>query len=88
VDVKKLEKQEMKLRAKIEKRAKQSHSLYEGSRLLDQAKKQQSYEEMFMKVNPLASADAKNKSKDIHLPNIDVSFASNRILSVIRHIFV
>jgi ATP-binding cassette subfamily F protein 3 len=32
-------------------------------------------------VNPLTSGDAKNKSKDIHLPSIDVSFASNRILS-------
>ena len=34
-----------------------------------------------MKINPLdAAAAAKNKSKDIHLPSIDVSFASNRIL--------
>ncbi|KAH9024309.1 hypothetical protein EDB85DRAFT_276678 [Lactarius pseudohatsudake] len=42
----------------------------------------QSYEEMFMKINPLQSAAAsKNKSKDIHLPSIDVSFGSNRILS-------
>jgi ATP-binding cassette subfamily F protein 3 len=48
VDVKKLEKQEAKLRAKIDKRSKRS--MYEGSKLLDQAKKQQSYEEMFMKV--------------------------------------
>jgi len=33
------------------------------------------------KINPLeASAAAKNKSKDIHLPSIDVSFGSNRIL--------
>ncbi len=31
-------------------------------------------------INPLTSADAKNKSKDIHLPSIDVNFASNRIL--------
>jgi ATP-binding cassette, subfamily F, member 3 len=48
VDVKKLEKQEAKLKAKIEKRSKRS--MYEGSKLLDQQKKQQSYEEMFMKV--------------------------------------
>lgn len=42
---------------------------------------QQSYEEMFMKINPLDVAAAnKNKSKDIHLPSIDVSFGSNRIL--------
>lgn len=38
VDIKKLEKQEAKLRAKIEKRSKRD--LYEGSKLLDQAKKQ------------------------------------------------
>ncbi|EKM83676.1 hypothetical protein AGABI1DRAFT_66547 [Agaricus bisporus var. burnettii JB137-S8] len=83
VDVKKLEKQEAKLRAKIEKRARRD--LYEGSKLLDQHRKQQSYEEMFMKasaVNPLeASANSKNKSKDIHLPSIDVNFGSNKILS-------
>ncbi|KAI6022573.1 P-loop containing nucleoside triphosphate hydrolase protein [Pisolithus marmoratus] len=89
VDVKKLEKQEAKLRAKIEKRARRD--LYEGSKLLDQHRKQQTYEEMFMKVmylflfrsNPLeAAASAKNKSKDIHLTNIDVNFGSNRILHV------
>ncbi|KAF5355657.1 hypothetical protein D9756_003963 [Leucocoprinus leucothites] len=71
VDVKKLEKQEAKLRAKIEKRARRD--LYEGSKLLDQHRKQ---------INPLeAAANAKNKSKDIHLPSIDVNFGSNRILS-------
>ncbi|KAI0825394.1 P-loop containing nucleoside triphosphate hydrolase protein [Trametes gibbosa] len=81
VDVKKLEKQEAKLRAKIEKRSKRT-DLYEGSKLLDQHKKQQTYEEMFMKINPLdAAAAAKNKSKDIHLSSIDVNFGSNRILS-------
>ncbi|KAI0638829.1 P-loop containing nucleoside triphosphate hydrolase protein [Trametes polyzona] len=80
VDVKKLEKQEAKLRAKIEKRSKRN--LYEGSKLLDQHKKQQTYEEMFMKINPLdAAAASKNKSKDIHLSSIDVNFGSNRILS-------
>ncbi|KAJ7451155.1 P-loop containing nucleoside triphosphate hydrolase protein [Mycena latifolia] len=80
VDVKKLEKQEAKLKAKIEKRSRRD--LYEGSKLLDAHRKQQTYEEMFMKINPLeASAASKNKSKDIHLPSIDVSFASNRILS-------
>ncbi|KAH7884006.1 P-loop containing nucleoside triphosphate hydrolase protein [Phlebopus sp. FC_14] len=80
VDVKKLEKQEAKLKAKIEKRARRD--LYEGSKLLDQHRKQQNYEEMFLKINPLeAAAAAKNKSKDIHLPSIDVNFGSNRILS-------
>ena len=71
VDIKKLEKQEAKLKAKIEKRSKRD--LYEGSKLLDQARKQvmrysvaytnfsltrlpqQSYEEMFMKASALRS---------------------------------
>ncbi|KAF8887724.1 P-loop containing nucleoside triphosphate hydrolase protein [Infundibulicybe gibba] len=75
VDVKKLEKQEAKLKAKIEKRSRRD--LYEGSKLLDAHRKQQTYEELFMK----ASSAAKNKSKDIHLPSIDVNFGSNRILS-------
>ncbi|KAI0321921.1 P-loop containing nucleoside triphosphate hydrolase protein [Amylostereum chailletii] len=80
VDVKKLEKQEAKLKAKIEKRSRKD--LYEGSKLLKDQKNKQSYEEMFMKINPLESlSGSKNKSKDIHLPSIDVSFASNRILS-------
>ncbi|KAJ3544853.1 hypothetical protein NM688_g5695 [Phlebia brevispora] len=82
VDVKKLEKQEAKLRAKLEKRARRD--LYEGSKLLDQYKKQASFRsrEMFMKINPLdAAAASKNKSKDIHLPTIDVNFGSLRILS-------
>ncbi|EJD55360.1 hypothetical protein AURDEDRAFT_179121 [Auricularia subglabra TFB-10046 SS5] len=80
VDVKKLEKQEAKLRAKIEKRARKD--LYEGSKLLDaQRKQQQSYEEMFMKVNPIDASASKGKSKDIHLPSIDINFGSNRILA-------
>jgi ATP-binding cassette subfamily F protein 3 len=80
VDVKKLEKQEAKLKAKIEKRSRRD--LYEGSKLLTAHKKQQTYEEMFMKINSLeASSAAKNKSKDVHLPSIDVNFGSNRILS-------
>ncbi|EJD04492.1 uncharacterized protein FOMMEDRAFT_122300 [Fomitiporia mediterranea MF3/22] len=80
VDVKKLEKQEAKLRAKLEKRA--HRDLYEGSKLLDQHRKQQTYEEMFLKVNSLeALAAGRNKSKDIHLPSIDVTFGSKRILT-------
>ncbi len=40
-----------------------------------------------MKINPLdAAAASKNKSKDIHLPTIDVSFGSLRILYVV-HLF-
>ncbi|ELU43297.1 ATP-dependent transporter [Rhizoctonia solani AG-1 IA] len=46
-----------------------------------EAKLKQSYEEMFLKVNSLeARAAGKGKSKDIHLPAIDVTFGSNRIL--------
>jgi hypothetical protein len=34
-------------------------------------------------INPLeAAAASKNKSKDIHLTNLEVNVASNRILSV------
>lgn len=79
VDVKKLEKQEAKTKAKIQKRA--QRDLYETSKLVENAKKQDSYEEMFLKVNPLESIGNKSKNKDVHLPNIDVSFGSNRLLS-------
>ena len=38
-----------------------------------------------MQINPLDSAAAsKNKSKDIHLPTIDVNFGSLRILCVVH----
>lgn len=80
VDIVKLAKAEAKIKAKIEKRSRRD--LYEGSKLVEMAKKQQSYEEMFMKVNPLQlGGQNKGKSKDIHLTNIDVSFGSNRILA-------
>lgn len=83
VDLAKLAKAEAKLKAKIEKRSRRD--LYQGSKLIDMQKKQQSYEEVYMKVNPLdLSGAAKGKSKDIHLVNIDVSFASNKILYVIQ----
>ena len=113
VDIKKLEKQEAKLRAKIEKRSKRD--LYEGSKLLDQARKQvirysathanffpdevtaaivrgdvyegecivltSKYHADDPQINPLeAAASSKSKSKDIHLTNLEVNFASNRIL--------
>lgn len=82
VDLNKLAKAEAKLKAKIEKRERgKREGLYQGSKLIDMQKKQQSYEEMFMMVNPLdMSGSAKGKSKDIHLSNIDVNFGSNRIL--------
>jgi ATP-binding cassette subfamily F protein 3 len=79
VDVKKLEKQEEKTRAKLQKRA--QRDLYESSKLVENARKQETYEEMFLKVNPLENAANKSKNKDVHLPNIDLSFGSNRLLS-------
>ena len=84
VDLGKLAKAEAKIKAKIEKRERgKKADLYQGSKLIDMQKKQQSYEEMFMAVNPLdMSGNAKGKSKDIHLSNIDVNFGSNRILCV------
>ncbi|WRT63872.1 uncharacterized protein IL334_000798 [Kwoniella shivajii] len=81
VDLGKLAKAEAKIKAKAEKRSRRD--LYQGSKLIELSKQnKQSYEEMYMKVNPLdLSGAAKGKSKDIHLTNIDVSFASNRILA-------
>ncbi|PWN39885.1 P-loop containing nucleoside triphosphate hydrolase protein [Ceraceosorus guamensis] len=79
VDVKALEKQEKKTRAKLAKRA--QRDLYETSKLVENAKRQESYEEMFLKVNPIENAANKSKNKDVHLPNIDLSFGSNRLLS-------
>lgn len=79
VDVRKLEKQEAKTKAKLQKRA--QRDLYETSKLVENAKRQESYEEMFLKVNPLETAGNRSKNKDVHLPNIDVSFGSNRLLS-------
>ncbi|EOR04146.1 hypothetical protein J056_002224 [Wallemia ichthyophaga EXF-994] len=77
VDLKKLEKAEAKIKAKMEKRSKRD--LYQGSKLLDAQKTQQSYEELFMQVNPL-NFD-KGKSKDVLLHNVDVSMGSNKILT-------
>lgn len=77
VDIKKLEKAEAKIKAKIEKRSKRD--LYQGSKLLDAQKTQQSYEELFMQVNPLTSA--KGKSKDVMVNNVDVSMGSVKILT-------
>ncbi|SCV67351.1 BQ2448_5997 [Microbotryum intermedium] len=80
VNLKALEKAEAKIAAKMAKRDRKN--AYESSKLLDAAKAQKSYEELFLEVNPLQSASQhKGKSKDIHLENIDVSFGSLRILS-------
>ena len=84
VDIKKLEKAEAKIKAKMEKRSRRTVE-FEGSKLVDAAKAQRAYEEMYMKVNPLQSQQAsKGKSKDILLEAIDVSFGSNKILTNAR----
>lgn len=81
VDLKKLEKAEAKIKAKMEKRARRTVE-FEGSKLVDAAKAQKAYEEMYMTVNPLQNhALNKGKSKDIALEAIDVSYGSNQILS-------
>lgn len=81
VDIKKLEKAEAKIKAKMQKRSRRTVE-FEGSKLVDAAKVQREYEEMYMQVNPLQSQTAnKGKSKDILLEAIDVSFGSNRILA-------
>ncbi|KAE8211598.1 hypothetical protein CF327_g4662 [Tilletia walkeri] len=79
VDLKKLEKQETKTRAKLAKRA--QRDLYESSKVVELAKNQASYEELFLKVNPLENAAHRGKNKDIHLPSIDLNFGSNRLLN-------
>ncbi|CAO1633047.1 unnamed protein product [Parajaminaea phylloscopi] len=82
IDVKKLEKQEAKTRAKLAKRA--QRDLYESSALVEQTKRQQeldNYEEMFTTVNTLETVGSKGKNKDINLPGIDLNFGSNRILT-------
>lgn len=81
VDKKKLEKAERKLRAKQDRKEFKNVE-YESSRLLDQPDEQQSYEEMFMLVNPLQlGADAQSKSKDIKVDGIDISIGGKRILA-------
>lgn len=82
IDVKKLEKQEAKTRAKLAKRA--QRDLYESSALVEQTKRQKeldNYEEMFTSVNTLETVGSKGKNKDINLPGIDLNFGSNRILT-------
>ncbi|CAO1630228.1 unnamed protein product [Jaminaea pallidilutea] len=82
VDVRKLEKQEAKTKAKLAKRA--QRDLYESSNLVEQTKRQQeleNYEEMFTSVNTMETIGAKGKNKDINLPGIDLNFGSHRILT-------
>ena len=55
---------------------------YEASRLLDEPSETQSYEEFFMKVNPLQlGSDSSAKSKDIKVEGFDVQIAGKRILT-------
>ena len=80
VDMTKLAKAEAKIKAKIEKRSKRQN-LYEGSRLLESAQSKETYEELFMKVNPLdLSGAGRSKSKDVNLDGIDISVGNTRIL--------
>ncbi|GAA94054.1 hypothetical protein E5Q_00701 [Mixia osmundae IAM 14324] len=82
VDIRKLEKAEAKIKAKMDKRSKKNlPELYESSKLVDAARQRKEYEDRYMAVNPLQTGAAKGKSKDIQLDNIDVNFGSNRILS-------
>lgn len=83
VDRKKLEKAERKIAAKQDKKTFKNVE-YEASRLLNQVDDAQSYEEFFMKVNPLqlgSNAQGQQKSKDIKLDGIDVSIGGLRILT-------
>ncbi|KAK8166961.1 P-loop containing nucleoside triphosphate hydrolase protein [Phyllosticta citrichinensis] len=81
VDRKKLEKAERKIRAKQDKKE-MKFVEYEASRLLDEPNETESYEEFFMKVNPLQiGSDSSAKSKDIKVDGIDISIAGQRILT-------
>jgi len=81
VDKKKLEKAEKKLRAKQDRKDFKTVE-YETSRLLDQTDDAASYEEFFMKVNPLQlGSDNAGKSKEIKVDGIDITIGGKRILS-------
>lgn len=83
VDRKKLEKAERKIAAKQSKKVFKAVE-YEASRLLNQPDEAESYEEFFMKVNPLqlgSTAMGGAKSKDIKVDGIDVSIGGLRILT-------
>ncbi|KAG8533327.1 uncharacterized protein KY384_002110 [Bacidia gigantensis] len=80
VDRKKLEKAERKIAAKQDRKVMRNVQ-YEASRLLDQPNETESYEEFFMKVNPLQLGADQAKSKDIKVEGVDVSISGKRILS-------
>ncbi len=83
VDRKKLEKAERKIAAKQNKKEFKAVE-YEASKLLNVVDDAQSYEEFFMKVNPLqlgSNAMGQQKSKDIKIEGIDVTIGGLRILT-------
>lgn len=80
VDRKKLEKAERKIAAKQDRKV-MKNVQYEASRLLDLPTETESYEEFYMKVNPLQLGADQAKSKDIKIEGIDVSIGGKRILS-------
>lgn len=79
VDKKKLAKAELKIQAKLAKRVMKAD--YEASRLLDEVDEVESYEENYLKVNPLTFESTTGKSKDIRIDSIDINFAGLRILT-------
>lgn len=79
VDRKKLEKAERKIRAKQDRKVMKNVE-YETSRLL-RPDDSQSYEDFYMKVNPLQMDGTSNKSKDIKIDGIDITITGKRILS-------
>lgn len=80
VDRKKLEKAERKIAAKQDRKT-MKNVQYEASRLLDQPTEAESYEEFYMKVNPLQLGADQAKSKDIKVESTDVSIGGKRILT-------
>ena len=80
VDRKKLEKAERKIAAKQDRKV-MKNVQYEASRLLDQPNETESYEEFYMKVNPLQLGADQAKSKDIKVEGVDVSISGKRILT-------
>lgn len=80
VDRKKLEKAERKIQAKQDRKV-MKNVAYEASRLLDQPDSTESYEEFFMKVNPLQLGQDQGKSKDVKVEGVDVSIDGKRILT-------
>ena len=80
VDRKKLEKAERKIAAKQDRKV-MKNVQYEASRLLVQPTETESYEEFYMKVNPLQLGTDQVKSKDIKVEAIDVAIGGLRILT-------